>query len=88
MASASSVAEASSEVSAMAVTMPEDKGRSNFNHQRFITLAEKEITLTAWKHDNARLHTERVAMNCIAACQILPSPAILPNLSPIEPVWM
>ncbi|GFQ66693.1 hypothetical protein TNCT_94281 [Trichonephila clavata] len=49
MASASSVAEASSEVSSMALTMPEDKGSSNFNHQRFVTLAEKEITLTAWK---------------------------------------
>ncbi|GFR03055.1 uncharacterized protein TNCT_521451 [Trichonephila clavata] len=49
MASAASVADASSEVSSMAVTMPEDKGRSNFNHQRFITLADKEITLTAWK---------------------------------------
>ncbi|GFQ86779.1 uncharacterized protein TNCT_87811 [Trichonephila clavata] len=49
MASASSVAEASSEVSARALTMPEDKEKSNFNHQRFMTLAEKEITLTAWK---------------------------------------
>ncbi|GFY56001.1 hypothetical protein TNIN_25131 [Trichonephila inaurata madagascariensis] len=49
MVSASSVAEASSEVSAMALTMPEAKGRSNFNHHRFIMLAEKEITLTAWK---------------------------------------
>ncbi|GFU04742.1 hypothetical protein TNCV_4377701 [Trichonephila clavipes] len=49
MASASSVAEASSEVSTIALTMPEAKGRSNFNHQRFIKLAENEITLTAWK---------------------------------------
>ncbi|GFU04707.1 uncharacterized protein TNCV_4377511 [Trichonephila clavipes] len=47
-ASASSVTEASSTVGCMALTMPEDR-RSNFNHQRFITLAEKEITLTVWK---------------------------------------
>ncbi|GFQ97345.1 uncharacterized protein TNCT_586481 [Trichonephila clavata] len=47
-ASASSVAEASSVVGSIALTMPEDK-RSSFNHQRFITMAEKEITLTVWK---------------------------------------
>ncbi|GFQ97343.1 uncharacterized protein TNCT_586471 [Trichonephila clavata] len=46
--SASSVAEASSVVGSIALTMPEDK-RSSFNHQRFITMAEKEITLTVWK---------------------------------------
>ncbi|GFR29328.1 uncharacterized protein TNCT_611001 [Trichonephila clavata] len=47
-ASASSVTEASSVVGSMALTMPEDR-RCNFNHQRFITLAEKEIMLTVWK---------------------------------------
>ncbi|GFY67733.1 uncharacterized protein TNIN_351901 [Trichonephila inaurata madagascariensis] len=47
-ASASSVSEASSVVGSVALIMPEDK-RASFNHQRFITLAEKEITLTVWK---------------------------------------
>ncbi|GFS69840.1 hypothetical protein NPIL_130861 [Nephila pilipes] len=47
--SASSVAEASSEIGSIALIMPEDKRRSSFNHQRFITLVEKEITLTVWR---------------------------------------
>ncbi|GFT54834.1 hypothetical protein NPIL_440501 [Nephila pilipes] len=46
--SASLVAEDSNEISFIALTMPEN-GKSNFNHQRFIMLAEKEITLTVWK---------------------------------------
>ncbi|GFY01091.1 transposable element Tcb2 transposase [Trichonephila clavipes] len=37
--------------------------------------------------DNARPHTAHVAMNCHTAYQILPWPARLPDLSPIEHVW-
>ncbi|GFT36662.1 hypothetical protein NPIL_503641 [Nephila pilipes] len=44
--SASSVAEGSSEIGSIALSMPEDKRRSSFNHQIFITLVKKEITLT------------------------------------------
>ncbi|GFR08701.1 hypothetical protein TNCT_534301 [Trichonephila clavata] len=47
--SASSIAEASAEVSTMALIMPEEKGKSSFNHQRFIMLAEREITFTVWQ---------------------------------------
>ncbi|GFY67731.1 hypothetical protein TNIN_351881 [Trichonephila inaurata madagascariensis] len=46
--SAASIPEASADVGSMALVMPEDK-RSSFNHQRFIMLAEKEITFTVWK---------------------------------------
>ncbi|GFT97510.1 histone-lysine N-methyltransferase SETMAR [Trichonephila clavipes] len=46
--SAASIPEASADVGSIALIMPEDK-RSSFNHQRFIMLAEKEITFTVWK---------------------------------------
>ncbi|GFV06763.1 transposable element Tc1 transposase [Trichonephila clavipes] len=37
--------------------------------------------------DKARLHTARVAMNCLTACQALPCPSRSPNLSLIKHVW-
>ncbi|GFX78639.1 transposable element Tcb1 transposase [Trichonephila clavipes] len=39
-----------------------------------------------FQHDNARLHTERFAMNCLAACQTFPWPARPPDVSQIEHV--
>ncbi|GFS93367.1 hypothetical protein NPIL_344371 [Nephila pilipes] len=48
-ASAASVAEASAEVASSALNLPEEKGSSNCNQHRFITLVEKEITFTVWK---------------------------------------
>ncbi|GFT40308.1 hypothetical protein NPIL_138901 [Nephila pilipes] len=48
-ASAASVSEASAEVASSALTLPEEKGSSNWNQHRFITLVEKEITFTVWK---------------------------------------
>ncbi|GFT97539.1 uncharacterized protein TNCV_387041 [Trichonephila clavipes] len=47
--SASSVGEASSEISSLALTLPKSKEDSSFYQQRFIILAEKEITMTVWK---------------------------------------
>ncbi|GFT18522.1 transposable element Tc1 transposase [Trichonephila clavipes] len=40
-----------------------------------------------FQQDNAKPPTERVAKNCFTACQTLPWPARLPDLSPIEYVW-
>ncbi|GFT40309.1 hypothetical protein NPIL_138911 [Nephila pilipes] len=48
-ASAASVSEASAEVASSALILPEEKGKSNWNHHRFIALVEKEITFTVWK---------------------------------------
>ncbi|GFT40311.1 uncharacterized protein NPIL_138931 [Nephila pilipes] len=48
-ASAASVSEASAEVASSALILPEEKGSSNWNQHRFITLVEKEITFTVWK---------------------------------------
>ncbi|GFT10936.1 hypothetical protein NPIL_543901 [Nephila pilipes] len=48
-ASASSVSEASAEVASCALNLPEEKGSSNWNQHRFITLVEKEITFMVWK---------------------------------------
>ena len=38
-----------------------------------------------FQHDNARLHTARVAINCLQTCSILLWP-ILPDLFPILPI--
>ncbi|GFY52849.1 hypothetical protein TNIN_339071 [Trichonephila inaurata madagascariensis] len=46
---ASRVGEASSEISTLALTLPKNKKNSSFDQQRFIMLAEKEITMTVWK---------------------------------------
>ncbi|GFY14114.1 transposable element Tc1 transposase [Trichonephila clavipes] len=40
-----------------------------------------------FQQDNARPHKAYVAMNCLTACQTLPSQARSPDLSPIEQVW-
>ncbi|GFY46972.1 uncharacterized protein TNIN_66351 [Trichonephila inaurata madagascariensis] len=48
-ASASMIPEASAEIGFIASTMPEKAGRSTLSLQRFISSAEKEITLTVWK---------------------------------------
>ncbi|GFR19481.1 hypothetical protein TNCT_301321 [Trichonephila clavata] len=47
--SASRVGEASSEISSLALTLPKNKENSSSDQQRFIMLAEKEITMTVWK---------------------------------------
>ncbi|GFS64594.1 hypothetical protein TNIN_123571 [Trichonephila inaurata madagascariensis] len=48
-ASASMIPEASDEIGFIASTIPEKAGTSTFSLQRFISSAEKEITLTVWK---------------------------------------
>ncbi|GFT73985.1 hypothetical protein NPIL_5001 [Nephila pilipes] len=48
-ATAASVSKASAEVASSAFILPEEKGRSNWNQHRFITLVETEITFTVWK---------------------------------------
>ncbi|GFR30903.1 uncharacterized protein TNCT_196471 [Trichonephila clavata] len=48
-ASASMIPEASAEIGFIASTMPEKAGTSTLSLQRFISSAEKEITLTVWK---------------------------------------
>ncbi|GFY67328.1 uncharacterized protein TNIN_156091 [Trichonephila inaurata madagascariensis] len=47
--SASRVGEASSEISSLALNLPKSKEGSSFYQQRFIMLAEKEITMTVWR---------------------------------------
>ncbi|GFU43563.1 hypothetical protein NPIL_318391 [Nephila pilipes] len=42
IASASTAAEASSEVASIPLILPEEKGRSNWSQQSFITLADKK----------------------------------------------
>ncbi|GFY59540.1 hypothetical protein TNIN_165081 [Trichonephila inaurata madagascariensis] len=49
IALASSVPEASAEVSSIALMMPEDKEKLTFKHQRFIAIMENELVLTVWK---------------------------------------
>ncbi|GFX98191.1 transposable element Tcb1 transposase [Trichonephila clavipes] len=40
-----------------------------------------------FQQDNARLHTARVAQDCLRTVNTLPWPAWPPDLSPIEHIW-
>ncbi|GFX87472.1 transposable element Tc1 transposase [Trichonephila clavipes] len=40
-----------------------------------------------WDLDNAKTHTECVAMKCLAACKTLPWPGRSPDLSTIQHAW-
>ena len=40
-----------------------------------------------FQNNNAMLHMERVPMNCLQICPVLPSSARSPDLSPIEHIW-
>ncbi|GFY22490.1 hypothetical protein TNCV_2177511 [Trichonephila clavipes] len=46
-----------------------------------------DSSLSTIRHENARPHVTRVAMNCLTACQTLPLPTRSPDLSSIEHVW-
>ncbi|GFV78546.1 DDE_3 domain-containing protein [Trichonephila clavipes] len=40
-----------------------------------------------FQQDNARLHTARVAQDCLRHFQTVPWPACSPDLSPVQHVW-
>ncbi|GFV30748.1 uncharacterized protein TNCV_4462521 [Trichonephila clavipes] len=40
-----------------------------------------------YQQDDARPHTARLSQQCLQGYDVLPWPARLPNLSPIEHVW-
>ncbi|GFR07175.1 hypothetical protein TNCT_396221 [Trichonephila clavata] len=46
---ATSVPEASAEVSSLALTIPEGNETLTFKHQRFIAIMENDLVLTVWK---------------------------------------
>ncbi|GFW50309.1 transposable element Tc1 transposase [Trichonephila clavipes] len=50
-------------------------------------IEDVSVLWSYFPQDNARPHTARVTINCLTACETLPWPARLPDLSPIKHVW-
>ncbi|GFU67174.1 transposable element Tc1 transposase [Trichonephila clavipes] len=55
--------------------------------ERTEELSDQQYLGLIFQQDNARPHMACVAINSLTACQTLPWPARLPDLSPIEHVW-
>ncbi|GFU14389.1 transposable element Tc1 transposase [Trichonephila clavipes] len=65
---------------------PEQRGDPAFTIARHTGLLQEHTGLI-FQQDNTRLHTVRVAINCLIACETLTWSARSPDLSPIEHVW-